>query len=69
MLVDIDHDNVADVMITDTSGNGQIESNEIIDISGEGVGLPTMSDGDLFMAQNEMEPDYTNDADMGLFEA
>lgn len=69
MLVDIDHDNVADVMITDTSGNGQIESNEIIDISGEGVGMPTMSDGDLFMAQNDMEPDYTNDADMGLFEA
>ena len=69
MIVDIDHDNIADVMITDTSGNGQIESNEIIDISGEGVGMPTMSDGDLFMAQNEMEPDYTNDADMGLFEA
>lgn len=69
MLVDIDHDNVADVMITDTSGKGQIESNEIIDISGEGVGMPTMSDGDLFMAQNDMEPDYTNDADMGLYEA
>ena len=69
MIVDIDHDNIADVMITDTSGNGQIESNEIIDISGEGVGMPTMSDGDLFMAQNDMEPDYTNDADMGLFEA
>lgn len=69
MIVDIDHDNIADVMITDTSGKGQIESNEIIDISGEGVGMPTMSDGDLFMAQNDMEPDYTNDADMGLFEA
>lgn len=69
MIVDIDHDNIADVMITDTSGNGQIESNEIIDISGEGVGMPTMSDGDLFMAQNDLEPDYTNDADMGLFEA
>ena len=69
MLVDIDHDNVADVMITDMNGNGQIDGNEIVDITGEGVGMPTMSDGDLFMAQNDMEPDYTNDADMGLFEA
>lgn len=69
MLVDIDHDNVADVMITDMNGNGQIDGNEIIDITGEGVGMPTMSDGDLYMAQNDMEPDYTNDADMGLYEA
>ena len=69
MLVDIDHDNVADVMITDMNGNGQIDGNEIVDITSEGVGMPTMSDGDLFMAQNDMEPDYTNDADMGLFEA
>lgn len=69
MLVDIDHDNVADVMITDMNGNGQIDGNEIVDITGEGVGMPTMSDGDLFMAQNDMEPDYTNDADMGLYEA
>ena len=69
MLVDIDHDNVADVMITDMNGNGQIDGNEIVDITGEGMGMPTMSDGDLFMAQNDMEPDYTNDADMGLYEA
>ena len=69
MLVDIDHDNVADVMITDMNGNGQIDGNEIVDITSEGVGMPTMSDGDLFMAQNDMEPDYTNDADMGLYEA
>ena len=69
MLVDIDHDNVADVMITDMNGNGQIDGNEIVDITGEGVGMPTMSDGDLYMAQNDMEPDYTNDADMGLYEA
>ena len=69
MLVDIDIDDVADVMIADMNGNGQIDGNEIVDNSGEGVGMPTMSDGDLFMAQNDMEPDYTNDADMGLFEA
>lgn len=69
MLVDIGQDNVADVMIADVNGNGQIDGNEIVDITSEGVGMPTMSDGDLYMAQNDMEPDYTNDADMGLFEA
>lgn len=69
MLVDIDQDNVADVMIADMNGNGQIDGNEIVDITSDGVGMPTMSDGDLYMAQNDMEPDYTNDADMGLFDA
>lgn len=69
MLVDIDQDNVADVMIADLNGNGQIDGNEIGDISGEGVGMPTMSDGDLYMAQADMEPDYNNNADMGLYEA
>lgn len=69
MLVDIDQDNVADVIIADLNGNGQIDGNEFGDITGQGVDMPTMSDGDLYMAQNDMEPDYTNDADMGLYEA
>lgn len=69
MLVDIDQDNVADVIIADLNGNGQIEGNEIGDISDQELDMPTMSDGDMYMAQNDMEPDYTNDADMGLFEA
>lgn len=69
MLVDIDQDNVADVMIADLNGNGQIDGNEIGDVSGEGLEMPTMSDGDLYMAQADMEPDYNNNADMGLYEA
>lgn len=69
MLVDIDDDYVADVMIADMNGDDQIDGNEIVDITSEGIGMPTMSDGDLYMAQNDMEPDYTNDADMGLYEA
>lgn len=69
MLVDIDQDNVADVVIADLNGNGQIDGDEIGDITGQGLGMPTMSDGDMYMAQADSEPDYTNDADMGLYEA
>lgn len=69
MLVDIDQDNVADVVIADLNGNGRIDDDEIGDITSQGIEMPTMSDGDMYMAQNDMEPDYTNDADMGLFEA
>lgn len=69
MLVDINDDYVADFMIADMNSNEQVDGNEIVDITSEGVGMPTMSDGDLYMAQNDMEPDYTNDADMGLYEA
>lgn len=69
MLVDIDQDNVADVIIADLNGDGQIQGNEVGDISDQGLDMPTMSDGDMYMAQADSEPDYTNDADMGLYEA
>lgn len=69
VFVDFDQDNVADVVIADLNGNGRIDDDEIGDITSQGIEMPTMSDGDMYMAQNDMEPDYTNDADMGLFEA
>lgn len=69
MLVDIDQDNEADVIIADLNGDGQLQENEIGDITDQHLDMPTMSDGDVYMASADAEPDYMNDADMGLYEA
>lgn len=64
LLVDIDQDNTADVLIRNENG-----TDHAYDISGEDIDMPTMSDGDMYMANADSEPDYTNDADIDLYDA
>lgn len=64
LLVDIDQDNTADVLIRNENG-----TNHAYDITDEDIDMPTMSDGDMYMASADSEPDYTNDADIDLFDA
>lgn len=64
LLVDIDQDNTADVLICDENG-----TDHAYDISGEDIDMPTMSDGDIYMSDADSEPDYTNDADIDLYDA
>ena len=64
LLVDIDQDNTADVLIRNENG-----TNNAYDITDEDIDMPTMSDGDMYMASADSEPDYTNDADIDLFDA
>lgn len=64
LLVDIDQDNTADVLIRNENG-----TDHAYDISGENIDMPTMSDGDMYMANADSEPDYTNDADIDLYDA
>lgn len=64
LLVDIDQDNSADVLIRNENG-----TDHAYDISGEDIDMPTMSDGDMYMANADSEPDYTNDADIDLYDA
>lgn len=69
LLVDIDQDNVAEVIVSDLNGDGLLQDDEIADISDAGIEMPAMSDGDAYMAQASMAPDYMNDADTGMYEA
>lgn len=63
MLVDIDHDGIVNGAIVDFNDDGQIQQNEVSpDLSGQNIQMPQMSDGDMYMAQNDDMPDYTNDA-------
>lgn len=69
VLVDIDLDAQAEELISDFDGDGQIQEEELVDISDQNIEMPTMSDGDMYMDQAADEPDYTNDADIDFYEA
>lgn len=63
ILVDVDHDGMVEGAIIDFNDDGQIQENEVSpDLTGSQIQMPQMSDGDLYMAQNDDMPDYTNDA-------
>lgn len=64
LLVDIDQEGTADVLIRNENGTPHA-----YDITGEDIDMPTMSDGDMYMADADSEPDYTNDADIDLYDA
>ena len=75
-MVDVDQDGTFDVAAMDANGNGQLDDNEVMDISGQGMGMsggsgmattvsdPSTDDGlltDASMGSDGM-PDYMNDA-------
>lgn len=67
ILVDVDNDNTFDVLAMDTNHNGDLEDNEIVDISDQHIttaqlgGSPN-ADGGL-VADTDVEPDYTESTD------
>lgn len=72
-IVDIDQDGLADAMLADSNMNGQLEDNEIVDISNENIAMSPLQDlaeeadsagTDDYYADNTNLPDYTNDADV-----
>lgn len=68
IVVDVDVDGSYDILGVDFNDNGQMESNEIVDI--QGAGLTVQGFDDQMSAGNDLYaelPDYTNDADPSSF--
>lgn len=72
LLVDVNNDGVMDVVIHDDNGSGDIQPEEMHDISGAGIELTDLmlsqadySSEGLYVANDDM-PDYYNDADMTM---
>lgn len=66
VVADVDLDGTADVIVSDLNGNGAIEDNEFVDVTGQGVMMASFQqaaqvDNSMTLAQN---PDYVNDADV-----
>lgn len=66
LIVDVDHDGIADYAFADVDNDGQLEA---ADMSDAHLAMPEQSAGDTYMAQADSAPDYMNDANVGLYEA
>lgn len=65
VLVDVDNDGIFDVLAADTNGDGNCSESEMLDISGEAIGVDVLQsqvDESLY-ADNGMG-DYVNDAEV-----
>lgn len=84
VLADTTMDGYANIAGMDMNGDGQIDEDELVDVSGQGVAMQSLKDSasqmvdvsssgsptqpDDFMASND-EPDYINDGDVDAFMA
>lgn len=75
LVVDGDRDGMADVMASDLNHNNQLDEGELVDLSGEQVAMQPLKEACLdtpdsvYYAQNTIEPDYVNDANIDSFMA
>ncbi len=64
ILIDVDNDQTFDVMASDLNGDGQLQQNEMVDISGQGLTVNDLggyTDPNANMMASNNEIDYTND--------
>lgn len=73
LIIDVDQDGIADVMVADMDNNGIITDNEVADIEEAGIAMEGLSmavaqtgtsEDATLLADNETMPDYVNDADV-----
>ena len=67
IIVDADQNGIADVLIADVNGDDEVGEDELLDISGEGIAMPTDPALDGNYAVSDMD-DYNNNADTGYFD-
>ena len=66
IVADVDMDGKADIIAADLNGNNQLDADEIIDVTGEGISMATF---EAAVAVNELAQanDYINNADVSDF--
>lgn len=69
LIADVDCDNVADLMLTDTNGNGTIDEGECVNISREGIMMSPLREAAIGGLDVAQDTDYINDADVNDFMA
>ena len=72
-LVDVTQNGEVDIMMGDSNHDGQIDDSELHNISDSHMPMPSADDvegGYEQMAQSDTDlPDYSNDADITLYDA
>lgn len=73
VFADVDMDGTADLMVADVNGNQQIDNEEIVDISSEGIDMAPLKqeyeNNNIDELAQVDEPDYTNNADVADYMA
>ena len=70
MIADVDQNGFADVMASDLNNNGQLDDDEIIDISDQNIAMQplqeaaNMGGNDMIAQNNNNDVDYINDANV-----
>lgn len=65
VLVDYDLDGQADVLVADLNGDGQITEDELVDLAQADINLSMPgAENDMLLADNSMDDDYINNADV-----
>ena len=69
VFVDTDQNGEVNVAISDVNHDGQIQDNEVADVSNSHIPMPTVDDTEQAhqVVDNEI-PDYSNDADINTYE-
>lgn len=73
-FVDVNQDGEVNLLLHDDNSNGSIEENEVHDVTDQHIPMPMAddvqpSDDGMMIAQNDELPDYSNDADIMMYEA
>ena len=70
LFVDGNQNGEVDFAISDTNHDGQIQDNEVTDLTGQHIPMPTVDDIDQpqQLVDNDI-PDYSNDADINTYDA
>lgn len=70
LFVDGNQNGEVDFAISDTNHDGQIQDNEVTDLTGHHIPMPTLDDIDQpqQLVDNDI-PDYSNDADINTYDA
>lgn len=71
ILIDANQDGEVNLMASDDNNNGELEDDEIIDVTEDHIAMPTQADvvDNVVLASNDELPDYSNDADITSYEA
>ena len=72
LLVDMTQNGEVDLRIADDDGNGSVSDDEIHDVSAQHIPMPTDADvqsgGTMVADAGDGLPDYSNDADITMYE-
>lgn len=68
LLIDANQDGEVNVMAMDANHDGDFSENELQNVTGAHIPMPTQEDTQSYVAQTDDLPDYSNDSDITVYD-